>query len=155
MKSKRESVRQKLGAAGLALTMSMLVLTGCTAMSHVSARLHGTAVEFVDCDDSSFNTVLVLAGPHAQSISDAPIVWKVQSHRRELKARTAVTLGSVPVGFTTLVPFSEFDIRKSRIEVTFADSTHGTGQTGQFQGSSLVEGKWVNWSGNTVDHPCS
>jgi hypothetical protein len=81
-------------------------------------------------------------GTHRQVSGDSPI-----------HAKTDVTLGAPPSGFATDVQPIAFDVKKSNLEVSFIETIGGGSQFGDFRGAALIEGRWVDWNGKTVDSP--
>jgi hypothetical protein len=140
---------------------ALLALSGCSALSHVSAELKGGSVGFTYCDEKNtgvgtINRIEVYAGPISSGRSSDTPTW-VSVGASGVSARQVVTYGIVPSGFKNVIGPTGFDPKRSKIEVAFI---HAKGsediadQRADFDGSKLVEGKWLDWNGNIVNSPC-
>jgi hypothetical protein len=153
--------KRKLVAAAAFAVVALLALSGCSALSHVSAELKGGSVGFTYCDEKNtgvgtINRIEVYADPISSGKSSDTPIW-VSVGTSGVHARQVVTYGIAPPGFADVRGPTAFNPKRSKIEVAFV---HAKGpediadQRADFDGSKLVEGKRLNWNGNIVDSPC-
>jgi hypothetical protein len=155
-------MRSRLGVAAAGCALGVLCLFGCEAIDHVSARVDGRVVRFVDCQSSStplkksINRVEVYADPLTASTSFDGPKWIVASDQ-PLQTRAAITYGIPPAQFKTIQGPAKIDPQTSSLEADFIH-VQGTrdlsGETGDFDGSKLVQHKWLRWNGDVAATPC-
>jgi hypothetical protein len=135
----------------------MAALSGCTAVSHVSAELDHGSIAFAFCDTLTPTEVEVLAAPSGPGGLRYKVRWEAEGNPPIPKG-DVVKFGVPPTGFVATQGPTEFPIAGSHIDVLFED-THGSnpGSASQavFDGGKLVNGKWLNWNGRVVSTPCS
>lgn len=141
----------------LALVGSLLVLTGCSSPDHVSAKLENGAVSFVSCEDFSANGITLEAAALKGKSFHYKTMW-VAAGAGTFGPKTAVVLGVPPTGFHTTVGPHAFTFRKVEIQFWFNRDSRpgalGTTDGGIFDGSKLVDGRWLRWDGSVADAPC-
>lgn len=137
-----------------AMMIAGIALSGCSAVSHVSAELKNGTVQFFNCEAFTFDSVDV-AVMSKESPNKTRTMWHSDGPSA-ISGPVQVTYGVDPSGFSSSSGPRNFDPRTSRIGVLFASSSPdpGAGLTATFDGAKLVEGRWLNWNGNLVSAPC-
>jgi hypothetical protein len=142
--------------ASLVATGLLLVLAGCSAQDHISAKLDDGTLTFVSCYEYSANGITVAAASLNAKSRNYKDMWKAAGSGK-FGPKTPVELGSPPAGFRTTLGPHAFNFRQ--VEIDFAlnrDSrpgSLGTARYDQFDGSKLVDGRWLRWDGTVADSP--
>jgi hypothetical protein len=143
-------MKRRVRGVGIVLcVIAVSSLFGCQAVPRVSAELKNGDVRFVYCDAYAATEVQVW------DWSKSRVVWRA-SGTTPLRAGQVVTYGVAPKGFHTTKGPASLDLSHS-LEVDYIDpspSAKGPYMTGIFDGSKLVEGKWLNWNDRLVAKPC-
>ena len=148
--------RLRFGAT-LALIASMFVLSGCSAPDRISAKLDRGTVSFVSCEAFSANGILIETSDLARKVTDYKTVWTAAGSGK-FGPDHPVKFGVAPAGFLTNLGPKSFKARHKLISFDIFRASRpgslGTGRTAQFDGSKLVEGRWLRWDGSVADLPC-
>jgi hypothetical protein len=120
----------------------------------VSAELKNGSLHFADCEEFAFDSIDISV-MSTKSPYETQTVWH-STNPNGASRLLQVTYGIDPPGFSPSIGPDSFEIRKSRIEVIFGNSSPdaGPGPHATFDGARLVEGRWLNWDGNVVSTPC-
>ncbi len=141
----------------LASAVLALILCGCTAKDHVSARLDPGGIVFVTCETYNPNRIVVDVSPQSTSSTDYHRAWTVRGSGTFDSARP-VSFGETPQGFVATATPRPFVPAKSLIYVAFQHaSAKGEVESsvgGVFDGARLRTTQWLNWNGELVDQPC-
>jgi hypothetical protein len=139
---------------GIAVVLT-LALCGCEGVSHVSAELEHGSVRFAYCAAYSPTEIEVWQS-RTSDWSRAKVVWRAEG-TPPLRPGEAITYAVPPAGFATTEGPTKFAPARSQLEVDFIDPKKAKTlpySTGDFDGTKLVEGRWLNWNGQIVDKPC-
>jgi hypothetical protein len=131
-------------------------LAGCTATSHVSATLHLGSVRFAYCEKLTPTKIEVAVAPSNGSKLTYKTVW-LASGGPSVQRGAPVDYGVAPSGFVSSKGPLKFSPASSHIDVLFEDihgANPGSSLQAVFDGSKLVDGKWMNWNGHLVSTPC-
>jgi len=142
--------RKWIVAAGAVVLIS--ALSGCTAVSHISAKLSQGTVSFALCDDLKPTKIEVQVAKSTASYLKYKTVWVATGELLPNSGRV-VQYGVVPTGFVTSSGPFDFLPSKSHIDIFFEGAGDSSSQF-VFDGSRLVRDKWLNWNGNLVSSPC-
>ena len=105
----------------------------------------------------TINRIEVYAAPISSGATNDRPVW-VTTGDAGVSAREVVTYSIPPDNFTNVSGPMFFEPKRSIVEIAFEHAKGSKvtgGQQGTFDGSKLVDGKWLDWNGNIVNKPCS
>jgi hypothetical protein len=137
------------------VAVTIVVLTGCQAVSRVSTELRRRNLIFAYCDTYSATAISVDLIKKREGSNVFTEVWATRG-QPPLRKGQLVKYGVAPFGFTNSRA-TPIDPAKTTIEVAFKDLDHESQAPYlviNVDGSKLVEGKWLNWKGQIVSTPC-
>jgi len=149
-------------ARTLQITVSVAcvaVLSGCTPLDKVSARLDGDTIVFAVCESATVNHIRVDARSvdHSEPIET---VWEARSPRPVVFAiGEEITFGVVPEGFEELTRPKAIDLASYNYYFAVVNREYDYPPSealgGLFQGSALSADYWINENGEKSDEACA
>ena len=133
------------------------MLSGCTPVAHVSARIIDGKPAFSVCPGISPNRISISMTALKPGKSHFKIFWQADGSGR-LKPGTVVRYSVPPSGFhsTKQLPAVDFSTQRIDFEVQHigANGKPLYSVSGLFDGSKLSDTAWVNWNGDRTSNAC-